>query len=252
MTRSRKFIFTLAAATIVLAVASLSAPDATAHLRRGVFEPGVVPIQINSNGTSYGDWAAAWWQWAFALPVTGHPLFDETGANCGAGQSGPVWFLGGVFNVSGTAVRTECKVPSGKALFFPILNVECANVEAAGDTTVDLRKCAGDIADTAADLSLEVDGVSVRSLERFRTLSPAFGFVLPDDNLLQAFGLIAPKGSCFTPEGSTLCEPYLASGDGHYVMLSPLSDGAHTIRIRGSFPTFGFSLDVTYHLTVGA
>jgi len=29
-----------------------------------------------------------------------------------------------VFNVSGSATRDLCTVPAGKALFFPILNVE--------------------------------------------------------------------------------------------------------------------------------
>src|SRR4051795_351517 len=52
-------------------------------------------------GRTYGDWSARWWQWALAIPVhsppfgdrIGHPLFDLTGARCGVGQSGPVWFL---------------------------------------------------------------------------------------------------------------------------------------------------------------
>lgn len=43
----------------------------------------------------------------------------------------------------------------------------------------------------------------------------------------------------------------IEAGDGAYVMLGPLSDGAHTIHFGGSFPAFNFSLDITYHLVVG-
>jgi len=59
------------------------------------------------------------------MPIDHHPLYDT--ADCSAGQSGPVWFLGGTFTtieqspgvVVGIANRT-CTVPADKALFFPI------------------------------------------------------------------------------------------------------------------------------------
>jgi len=75
---------------------------------------------------------AAWWQYAFSIPVHNpsnfsqflNPLFDETRTDCAVGQANnPVFFLVGVFNISGKATRT-CTVPAGKMLFFPILNVE--------------------------------------------------------------------------------------------------------------------------------
>src|SRR5262249_9630524 len=79
-------------------------------------------------GRTYGEWSATWWQWAFSIQTPDNPLLDETGAKCGVGQSGPVFFLAGVINVSGSAERT-CSVPSGRALFFPILNFEDNPVE---------------------------------------------------------------------------------------------------------------------------
>jgi len=210
----------------------------------------IMPVTSAPFGNSYADWAAAWWQWALALPVDGHPLFDETGIHCGAGQSGPVFFLGGVFNVSGSAVRTECTVPSRKALFFPIVNVECSNIEGNGVNGVELRTCAAFFADLATGLRLEVDDDRVPHLTRFRTVSPSFNFALPDDDLFGAFMLTAPTGTCFPKDG--ICEPYLSAGDGYYVMLAPLSDGPHTIRFTGTFgDPINFTTDVTYHLTVG-
>ena len=38
--------------------------------------------------------------------------------------------------------------------------------------------------------------------------------------------------------------------DGIYIMLAPLSPGAHTIRFRVDFPASGFSIDTTYNLTI--
>lgn len=218
--------------------------DASAQGRLRI--AGVYPITSAPYGNSYGDWAAAWWQWAFGQPVDTNPLFDETGAQCGNGQSGPVFYLAGVINVSGSAERT-CTVPSGKALFFPILNVECSNVEGNGATPVELRACAAGFADGATGMFLEVDGERVQ-LRRHRVTSPSFAFSLPENNLLQFFGVNAPAGSCIP---GTSCEPYLAAGDGTYVMLAPLSDGGHTVHFGGSLPAFGFSLEITYHLLVG-
>ncbi|MCK7502716.1 MAG: hypothetical protein MZV70_00525 [Desulfobacterales bacterium] len=85
---------------------------------------------------TYGEWSAKWWQWAYSLPVDQNPFFDENGSctNGANGPVGPVWFLTGVINVSGTAVR-NCTVPAGKALFFPIINAE----DATPDKRVDRR-----------------------------------------------------------------------------------------------------------------
>src|SRR6185436_2277754 len=70
-------------------------------------------------GKRYSDWAGAWWQWVYAVPGTHHPLLDTTGEHCALGQSGEVFYLGGTFG--GDATR-RCRVPKGKALFFPLIN----------------------------------------------------------------------------------------------------------------------------------
>ena len=69
----------------------------------------VLPVELRAFGRSYGEWSAAWWQWAYGIPVPTNPLFDETGALCGNGQTGKVWFLAGVFNASGTAVPEQLR-----------------------------------------------------------------------------------------------------------------------------------------------
>ena len=110
-----------------MVILGLLVPAATAVAGgKGNPNPQVLPINSRPHGLTYGEWSAKWWEWAFSLPVSVNPLFDTTGALASNGQSGPVFFLAGVISVSGIAERT-ITVPAGKALFFPILNVEADN-----------------------------------------------------------------------------------------------------------------------------
>jgi hypothetical protein len=193
------------------------------------------------HGLTYGQWHARWWQWAYSLPVDNHPLF-ETG-DASAGQKGHVWFLGGSF-VSGTANRV-ISIPSGTALFFPILNFEADNFWPPIDPPLDeagLRALAASIIDGATGLEAELDGVSIPILTSYRTTSPVFSVTLPDNNIPQSFGFDAPPGS-YSP----------LVDDGYYLFINPLSVGTHHLHFKASVPAFNFTLDITYeiHVTPG-
>ena len=183
---------------------------------------------------TYGEWSSRWWQLALAMPADKNPYFDENNCSNGAnGQLGPVWFLTGVINASGTAVR-DCTVPAGKALFFPIINVECSTLEAApfhGDDEAQLRSCAGGF--RFDQVFATIDNVVVKNLEPYLVESPLFSFTLPPNNVL---GVNPGTGQSVSK--------------GYYLMLPPLSVGQHVIHFGGSFPDFPFSLDITYTLTV--
>jgi hypothetical protein len=204
--------------------------------------PEVIPPNANPLGLTYGEWSARWWQWAFSLPVADNPFFDEGGdcTNGAQGQSGPVWFLTGVINTSGSAVR-NCTVPAGRMLFFPILNVECATLENNGSTEADLRTCTESYMSVATSLAAELDGKPIQRLQRFRAASPLFTYgPLPADNVVQFIGFDAPEGATS-----------LSAADGFYLMLAPLSVGHHTLRFTGTFEISPpFTLNITYHLTV--
>lgn len=201
--------------------------------------PGVVPTNSKSLGLSYGEWSARWWQWALFIPPGVNPILDATGANCAQGQSGHVWFLAGTFG--GSAVRT-CTVPNGTMLFFPILNGvfgsglgDCpAGNPGAGCDVPTLRASATANVDSPIDLEVTVDGVPLKALSSYRAASPVFSYTVTSDNLI---GL--PAGT-YSPVVS----------DGYWIMLGPLSTGAHTMFIKGVSASF-FETDVTYHLTVG-
>jgi hypothetical protein len=210
----------------------------------GQGNPGVIPPNALVMGKSYGDWGAAWWQWALSIPFAVNPMNDQTGANAAQGQAGPVWFLAGTFCVDinagcalATATRT-CTVPTGKHIFFPILNSECSTFEGNGTTYQELRDCARSSGDIVTGMVCEVDGVPLQNLQAYRATSGLFTWgPLPDGNILEAFGLPNTVGAT-SP----------AAQDGYYIMLAPLSAGPHTIHFAGSFGSL-FALDVTYHLT---
>src|SRR2546426_5108244 len=154
---------TLAAATLALLIAKLPAQAAGRNLN-----PRVLPINSTPYGKTYGQWSAEHWKWTFSLPVDHHPLTDT--ADCSAGQSGPVWFLGGTFVSTteggvtiGRATR-DCSVPAGKALFFPIINTECSTLEGNGTTDAELRSCAQFFQDHAHDMTCTIDGVAVQNV----------------------------------------------------------------------------------------
>jgi hypothetical protein len=230
-----------------LALLSFMFAQPQAAYASGNPNPGVLPPNSHAFGKTYGEWSAAWWQYVFSIPLPDNPLFDDTGAKCGVGQSGQVFFLVGKFlsgsSTSVSATRDKCTVPAGTPLFFPILNSECDNVggEPPPETVPQLRVVCKSTIDGATNMSAEVDGVEIKDLDSaatpYRVTSPVFSYTLPENNIYQAFGLDVPAGTY---------EPAVA--DGVFLMLAPLSPGSHTINFHGELS--GFTLDITYHLTV--
>jgi hypothetical protein len=211
----------------------------------GLNNPGILTPQSHPFGASYSEWSARWWQWAYSMPIDHHPLFDT--APVSTGQSGPVWFLGASFisttnsqGVNVSIVTRNVTVPTGTAFFVPIANAEASTVEGNGTTDAELRAAAKGFQDDATNMSAQIDGVQVNDVGAYRVQSPLFTFgPLPDNNVIQSFGVNAPAGTTS-----------LSVGDGVYLMVAPLSAGQHTIHFHGEFPAFNFLLDITYNLTV--
>jgi len=203
----------------------------------------IVPPAASSaqTGKTYGELSAAWWQTMLAIPVDSNPTFDSTGTNCPLGETAQIFFLAG--ESSGSQVERTCTVPRTKPLFFPIINIECSNVENSpffGATDTDRASCARQFADEigVSTLQLTLDGVAVGSLSRFRAASPPFNFIMPrNDNILFVRGKTSGR----------------AVSDGFWALLKPPTPGNHVIHFAGAFvsgPGAGFSQDVTYRLTV--
>lgn len=209
------------------------------------------PEESRFQGLSFAEWSAAHWQWLYSLPVDEHPLFDT--ADGSTGQSGKVWFIGGTYSsievgpgtVLGEADRT-LSIPSGTALFFPLINAEASTIEGNGETEDELREAAAFFADFIDPNSvyLEIDGSDV-DVSESRVQSPLFEFgPLPENNILASFGYDAPAGAV---------SPSVA--DGYYALVNPLSVGTHTLHFGGAadLSSVGgplFILDITYTINV--
>jgi hypothetical protein len=206
--------------------------------------PDILPPQSHPFGATYAQWSARWTQWALSLPVENNPLFDT--ADASTGQSGHVWFLGGSFTA--TDVTRTAVIPSGTALFFPVVNdIEVLNWFPAGTTVQDIREFAKSVMDQATNLSASIDGVPVSNLSTYRVQSPEFNVTLPSTgtSIPQAFDIpIHPD------------VPATGVTDGIYLMVHPLSPGPHSITFGYHSPGVPeqnqppFDVSITYNITV--
>jgi hypothetical protein len=196
-------------------------------------------------GTSYSQWTARLWQHMLSIPA---PLsqFTEGAVNaCSTGQNGPVWFLAGKLFVGGTSIRS-CTLPANKALLFPVhssIIIDTPHIcgQEASMTVQEMRAFNTAGVDALKSMSVELDGKPINGLRDRRYKSRVFDVALPDDNIFNQYcgGPGTVPGGVYAP----------SVDEGYYLMLQPLSEGGHTLRIRSS-DVKGFEQDVTYHLSV--
>ena len=202
----------------------------------GQANPGIAPIQSRPHGQTYSEWAAQWWQWALETPASVNPLTDTTGVHCAQGQSNHVWFLAGSF--VGTVTR-KCTVPTGTALFFPLINAFNGALQIEPrETEADLRSsetvtCVED----AVFSYVELDGVTVIDPQQYLEKSVVFDVVLPEDNVI---GVTEDQVPELTLSPSV--------DEGFYLFVFPLKPGSHTIRWRAE--ACDNVQEITYNLTV--
>jgi hypothetical protein len=201
--------------------------------------PTPFPADTVQYNLTYGEWTAKWWQWVVSVPEDRNPAADETGENCGEGQSGPVWFLAGTF---GGLNERNCDIPANKSIVFPVINAECSYAEYPDlKTESELRSCAVSSNDGVSELMVTIDGQAINEsqLRSYRVQSPLFNLTLPENNI---FGL---------PASTTQ-----AVSDGFWVFLPPLGPGQHEIHFRGAVVDFttesvnNFVTESLYHIRV--
>ena len=222
----KKYFCTIKCTLFAGLVACLIAPSIT--LADGV---------LSSQERSIGEWSAKWWQWALSIPASTNPMLDMDGSFCQEGQKGDVWFLAGFF--SGGTVNRNCAIPKDKAILFPIANAFWINsaLDDPKNTETDYRRLAIDALPhpVGEDIEATLDGKPIIFNPRTpitRSQSPVFTATFPTDNVFGA--------------GPSQLTGYPIVSDGFWVLLPPLSRGAHILHFQA-----GQSQDVTYHLTVG-
>jgi hypothetical protein len=208
--------------------------------------PGVIPPHARAHGLSYGEWGAQWWRWAYSFPAAQFPPSQSGEGDCSLGQSGSVWFLAGTTGQG--PVTRSCTIPTGKALFFPIItylnDYPCPdpNFQLPPGQTLEefLTEGAAAIIDLVTELEVVVDGQPLNELFSYRATSRLFTFTA--DPSLVAFD------PCVTGT------PQFGVTDGYWILMNPLPPGPHTIFFRGKIDFGGgstFESQVTYNLTVG-
>jgi hypothetical protein len=207
-----------------------------------------IPLDGTYEGQTFESWTATWWQWAFELPRTGHPLFDATGADCGNGQTGTVWFLGGTFE--GDSATRDCVIPADQSLFFPVVNAVWDNGGIPPEdqmTDAAMQDALGEWMDGAEDLSVALDGELVADVAGYRLGPVQFAYTLPQsDSLYDYWGMPGLDGTTIDPSFS----------EGYWMMFAPLPAGDHDLSFTATLigdpadPSDDFTIDTTYQLTV--
>jgi hypothetical protein len=215
--------------------------------RNGNPNARVFPPTARPYGKSQAEWAAEWWKHMFSFDCENFPITDEDGSNPGFDLNSPVLFLAG--NFDGSTIRTVT-VPHGKALFFPIINGAWFYSPCYGSDEEDEAFANGTLEEyimsiydpvlggDGISLSASLDGIAFNNLKDYRFTSGLFDLNTNPD-----------LANCL--EDPCLAESnFVSLTDGYWLMLKPLSRGQHTLNFQGGISDFGFSLEVTYHITV--
>ncbi len=192
--------------------------------------PSVLPPDAKVQGMALGEWQTLLFKEIFETPQDVNPAFGAPWTSCFVDQNGKVG-IGVAYVFSGSS---ECELPAGMMLYILVVGSECSSAETPpfyGGNYEQLQTCA--LTFTPANMQASVDGVAVRNLEDYTSLTPLYQLVLPVGNVLGA-------------EAGT----YISVGYATGFMLAPLSPGEHTVHVHGEIPSAGFIYDWVYHITV--
>jgi hypothetical protein len=168
-------------------------------------------------GRSWQYWTTRWWQWFLSIPKVDSPALNTTGKKFSDYQRDPnVWFLTSTMN---SVVECNVRIPSGKGVLFPVINVTISNAEDPTlNTDADMISFVNGHMDDIVEKRANIDGEDVFISENNnRVNSPPFKFSFPPDNIFGA------------REG-----PTTGVGDGYWIFMKPLQEGIHTIKTFGS------------------
>src|ERR687896_449973 len=99
----------------------------------------IFPVGSTPYGLPYPKHIENFWKWILSIPAKDNPINDPTGEKCTTGQSNTnssLFYL--AFNNGGASERT-CKVPVGKGLFIPVMQVELTEKDVPGATIQELK-----------------------------------------------------------------------------------------------------------------
>ena len=201
-----------------------------------IFPPGNKPY-----GLTFAELQQNFWKWVLEIPANESPVNDPSGEKCANGQSNSnssVFYLS--FNSGGIAERT-CKVPVGKGLFIPIMQVEFSEKEVPNASIEDLRRTVTKDQDSVNSLYLKIGDKEYKyaDLLKYRTQTDVFEVAFPDNGI---FGVI---------EGGVS----KVIGDGFYIITEPLIQGNYSVHFKSSLICLdpdcaepNFAQDIKYNI----
>ena len=194
------------------------------------------PIESRPYGLTYGEWSARWWQWLLSVPKSRSPAVDASGDNANVNQNDPnVFFLcQSVESIQEgrPAQDRTVFVRAGRSVFMPIINwVSIMNVD--GQTDEELASVATKRMDVVSELEVIIDGVTIEEgLKRYRTRSPFFDMMVPEDNIFQL------------PSGFRRLV-----ADGYWIFLKPIEKEIK-LTTYGSCSSGVNKFGINYHITL--
>jgi hypothetical protein len=168
-------------------------------------------------GKSWQEWAASWCRWMLSIPKKKNPSLDRTGKYCSINQDDHnVWFLTGSFGNVGP-IKRKCIIPSGKAIFFPVLVKEDSLAEDSDlKTEADLIKRCEQATNRLINIEASIDDQRMEHLGNYRVRSEVFDLMVPKDNVYN----VRPGLT------RSVC-------DGYWLFIKPLQAGIHSIFFKG-------------------
>lgn len=175
-------------------------------------------------------------------------MSGDTGAT-----SGPVWFLASPLGSGGVQTQRTCEGPSGKAIFFPVVNNAYFAFlsDPPENRTAEFVRAQGEAgcdSKSTRDLSVTIDGTAVARPARFVTSakdSPLFQAQSPTDNIFGATIANIPE-----------LLPSPGAHKGFFLYPRPLAPGSHIIAWTAAWDCdFGagpqpFSENVSHTLNI--
>lgn len=193
-----------------------------------------LPPGFKIGGLSASELSIKWWKWAMSSSDDSNPVRDLTGKNCATQQSGNVWFLAGGFGSS--KIKRSCVMPSGKIIFFPIINM--LYYQKFGEEAYSCAEAKEDAAlnnDTAIDLYAEINGVAVAEPKRYRAATQ------------KCFNVFENRPNSYNA--------YPSASDGYWIAVGPFKKGKYNIKFGGRYNNsttdYGRGIqDIEYELIV--
>lgn len=197
------------------------------------FEDFMAPPELTIEGRSISEYPNMWWEWAYSTPKEVNPVRDITGENCHQGQKGDVWFLAGGFGSSN--IKRKCEVPSGKYIFFPVINMVYWKPQSGNLPCEKAKEYAALNNEELISIDVELDSKKSSNPAHTRMSSP------------QCFNIFARASDAYNA--------YPSATDGYWVMLKPLSKGKHVLKFQARYNrengAFGkMAQDIEYELII--